>query len=163
MAKINFQGVKTEFEPVPGGIYESKFHDYKFGLVKTGANQGQRSVNLQFAITEEGVWKNRRLFRFCTFTQESLWAFKRTMSALGAEVDWEDPEGIDDEEVCKSVKGAPCILVVSIRENEVEDPVTHEIKMVPQNNVDDVKPTEVTRLRQAEAQPEVVESGQRAR
>lgn len=152
VGKISFVGVKTEFEPIPPGAYESIFKDYKFGKVKSGANVGADSVGLQFSVTEED-WKNRRLFRNCTFTADSLWAFKRTMAALGADVDWEDPEGIDPEAIAKSVLLAPCIVKVSIQDYEDPndiDPETGKGRIKQQNRVDDVVPTEARRLQQQE-------------
>lgn len=153
VGKIPFAGVKTEFEPIPPGAYESLLKDYKLGKVKSGANEGADKIDLQFMVTEEGDWHNRRLYRTCTFTADSLWAFKRTMSALGADVDWEDPEGIDPEVVAKSVLMQPCVVKTSLRDYEDEKDLDEngKPKIKQQNNVDDVVPTEARRLADAEA------------
>jgi hypothetical protein len=152
--KISFAGVKTEFEPTPAGIYESKFVDYKLGKTTGGKTPGADQISLQFSVTEENEWKNRRFFRNCVLNADSLWAFKASMAALGADVDWEDPEGVDPEEVAKSVLNAPCLVKVSIREwvpnqNDI-DPTTGEPRVKPQNQIDSITPTEVTRMRMQE-------------
>jgi hypothetical protein len=154
VGKISFVGVKTEFEPTPAGAYESKFIDFKFGKTKPEArNPNVDKVDLQFACTEENEWKNRRWFRTCTFTADSLWAFKRTMAALGADVDWEDPEGVDPEAICRSVHNNPCIVKVGLQEyvdeNDI-DPDTGKGKVKQRNQVDDIVPTEGMRARMLE-------------
>jgi hypothetical protein len=150
--KINFAGVKTDFEPVPDGIYECDFASYKMGV--TGQNSrtpGEPKVDLQFAVTGdipgEEEFKNRRVFRTCTFNADSLWAFKRTMVALGTTVDWEDPEGIDPEAVCREVQHNKCLVKVSV-EDGLEDPITHQTK--PQNRVLDILPTDALKLEQVQ-------------
>lgn len=152
VGKINFVGVKTEFEPIPNGAYESEFKDYKFGKVATGKNQGADKVDLQYAVTEEGDYKNRRLFRTCTFTQESLYNFKKAMVVLGSEVDWDSPDGLDVEAICREVRGRKCIVKVSIR--DYEDPKTGENR--PQNQIDGFEPTEAYRAELAEARAQQV-------
>lgn len=174
VGKIPFAGVKTEFEPIPTGTYDAVFKDYKFGKTKGGANPGTDKVDLQFAVTEEGEFLNHRAFRTCTFTPESLWAFKRVMVALGADVDWEDPEGIDPDAVCRSVMDAPCIIKITLDPEGYEDPKTGEKR--PSSRLDDVLPTEQRRLEAEEARaaaaqpsfdsepaPEVVEMTARGR
>ena len=162
VAKISFVGVKTEFEPVPAGLYDGEFFDFKMG--KTGDASkvpGSDKMNLQFAITEEGEYRNRRVFRTCTFTPESLWVFKRTMSALGAEPNWEDENGIDVEEIARSVLHVRCLLKLSIREYKDDadiDPETGEGRVKYQNNLDDVLPTEATQAARVE---EVAASGRK--
>jgi hypothetical protein len=147
--KISFVGVKSEIEPIPSGAYESEFVSYKVGTVKPGsANAGQMGINLQFAVSEDGDYKNHRLFRYCVMTPDSLWAFKRTMSALGADVDWEDPEGVDPEEIAKSVLHKRVIVKVLYDPEGFEDPITKERK--PSNSVQDVVPTESQQLENAE-------------
>lgn len=149
VGKISFAGVKTEFEPVPSGIYESKFSSYKFGKTK---EKQEDKVDLQFAITEENEWRNRRIFRTCTFNADSLWAFKRTMTNLGAEVDWEDSEGVDPEAICRSVLNNPCLVKVYLDPEGYTDPVTGAKRA--SNRVDDIVPTDAMKLKMAEATAE---------
>lgn len=162
MVKINFQGVESSrtFDPVPAGIYEHQFTGYKFG--KTGQqskNPGEEKVDLTFSITGnvpgEEEFKGRKNFRTCTFSPDSLWAFKRTMQALGTTVDWEDEDGIDPAAVCKEVFNNLCQIKVSIEEYEVEDPITKEMVTKYRNRVDDVLPTDETlaQLQAAAAEP----------
>ena len=79
---INFAGVKTEFEPVPDGIYECTFSSYKMGVTGQGSKApGEPKVDLQFAVTGdvegEEEFKNRRFFLTATFGADALWRFKR--------------------------------------------------------------------------------------
>lgn len=150
VGKISFVGVKTEFEPVPSGVYESVFSSYKFGKTK---EKQEDKVDLQFSVDEEGDWHNRKTFRTCTFNADSLWAFKRTMIALGADVNWEDPEGIDPEAICRSVFKNKCIVKVFLDPEGFTDPVTGAKR--PSNRVDDVLPTDAMKLQIAEAAQQV--------
>jgi hypothetical protein len=149
VGKISFAGVKTTIDPIPDGIYECQFVGYKFGKTGQGAkNPGEDKVDLQFAVTGnvpgEELYKNRRLWRSCTFGADSLWAFKSTMEALGTEVDWEDPEGIDPQAVCQEVKDNLCQIKVLLDSEAIEDQVTHEKK--PGNKITGIIPTDSMKL-----------------
>lgn len=152
IGKISFQGVKTEFEPIPNGEYTCSFVSWKEGITGPNSkNPGEPKMDLSFAVTGdvegEEEFKGRRLFRTVTFSPESLWAFKRTMANLGSTADWEDPEGIDVDAICREVKDNRCICKVSV-EDAPPDPVTGEVKK--QNRLLDVLPTDATRLALAE-------------
>jgi hypothetical protein len=155
--KINFKGVKTEFEPIPSGTYENEFISWKFGVTGPGSrNPGEEKVDLAFSVTGdvegEEEFKNRRFYRTCTFGPDSLWAFKRTMVSLGSEVDWEDSEGVDPDAVCREVHHNKVLLKIqkieADEEGAYEDPVTHEKKA--SNRIVDVLPTDSMRLLLAE-------------
>lgn len=168
MVKINFQGVQTDrsFDPVPVGIYENQFTSYKFG--KTGPNSknpGEDKVDLQFTITGnvpgEEEFKGRKFFRTCTFSADSLWAFKRTMQALGTTVDWEDEGGIDPDAVCREVLNNLCQIKVSIEDYEHTDPLTKEVSTRSRNRIDDVVPTDAMSAMLASQAAEPVTGGKR--
>lgn len=119
VTKINFAGVKTTFEAIPNGEYESELVDVKKDLVKgeTAKNKGADRLNLQFKITEEGEWYNRRLFLGCTLVPESYFNIKGAALALGDDPDvWEGE--VDPEERVRSLIGNKCLVVNRQREYE---------------------------------------------
>lgn len=163
MGKINFSGVKTEFEAIPSGIYETEFLSWKFGETGPGSRTpGEPKVDLSFSVTGdvpgEEEYKNRRFFRTCTFNADALWAFKRTMVSLGADVDWEDQDGIDPDDVCRSVHHNRCLLKIQLiqadEEGAYEDPITHERRAT--NRIVDVLPTDAMKVLMADRAKEPV-------
>lgn len=168
MVKINFQGVEANriFDPIPAGMYEHEFSSYKFGKTsQQSKNPGEDKVDLTFSVTGnvpgEEEFKGRKNFRTCTFSADSLWAFKRTMQALGSTVDWEDEDGIDPDAVCREVLHHLCQIKVSIEDYEAVDPITRKTVTKSRNRIDDVLPTDETFAALQAAAAEPVTSGGR--
>ena len=83
------------FECMPKGEYEAIVDEYEFGTSKKGAPM----ITWKFRIVE-GEFDNRVLFFYTVLNQQfGLAALKKTLIALGMDIDWGnfDPQQFTDE------------------------------------------------------------------
>lgn len=121
MPTVDGSSIK-EFPTLPAATYEAAFSEWK------NDDKGE-NVTLIFIVTE-GEFLNQKLFTNRNLQPQSLWSFKKTTVALGA-----DPElfvgEFDTDEILQGVQGAACRLKVSIRGADAG-------AYAGRNNVDDV-------------------------
>lgn len=130
---INFSGVKTTFEPIPKGEYESEIVDYTMGVVKgeDAKNKGAKRMNVQFRVVEEGEWYNRRFFNGFTLVQDSYWAIKGTAIALGGDpAVWDGPVNVEAAFTEFVAQKARCMTRLDIREASGEYAAQNTVKSV---------------------------------
>jgi hypothetical protein len=122
--KLNLGNVK-ELEPIAAGTYAATFTDWQ--LQDSRSVQGEKNVNCQFTITEDGPDQGRKIFRNFVVRDTALWALKRFLIRMGAQEDEINDEDADLEDLLNSVKGADCRVKVTQREyqgrmtNDVQD------------------------------------------
>lgn len=123
MPRVALAGVGTGFSLLPTGQAGAVFTKYTNGTARTTKNP---KVNLEFtfkegeALGDESVGGRKAFINF-TFTENSLWAFKKGLIQLGITPDdprLEDPEGIDSDEVLSEVMGAEVIIAVGLRDGD---------------------------------------------
>lgn len=91
MSTIKISGITDEalvdkggnYEPVPAGSYNATVYEAKLEEVRSGDNAGKPRLNVQFALTGEGV-NNRRVFSYVPlYVAKDFWKAKSFFSALG--------------------------------------------------------------------------------
>ncbi len=79
MVKVNLAGVTVgEYDALPKGLYNCSVTSFLDKVSK----KGKPMVEWQFTIIE-GELKGRKIWLNNTLTPESLWAFKRSLLAVG--------------------------------------------------------------------------------
>lgn len=98
------------FDPIPADVYPAKLESYEN---KTAKTDGSANVNLVFVITE-GEYEGRKQFLTRNLKPQSLWSFKATCVALGA-----DPklfaEEFDTDEILTDLIGEDCRIRVTLQ------------------------------------------------
>jgi len=96
-----------EFEQLPEGIYPAKLEKWENKETKSGDSI---NVNMTFVVTE-GECEGRKGFLSRNLKPQSLWSFKKTAVALGA-----DPEAFvgefDTDEIMVDLVGEECRIKV---------------------------------------------------
>ncbi len=111
MPRINFANVKT-LEALPAGDYGASLTEVKY--VEKSRSSGQPYYRLGFTVTDDGEYSGRKLFRNASLTEESLWAIKAYLIALGT--DPEELEGdADVDELFNDRIGSDCVIVVDVK------------------------------------------------
>lgn len=109
MPKIDFSEIR-EPAPLEPGDYLSTLSAVTY--VPKKPNTKADYVKLEFTISEEGPHEGRKAFRNLSLSENSLWAFKQAMIALGA--DPEDFDGeVDPEEMAKERIGSDAVLSIT--------------------------------------------------
>lgn len=112
--KVDFTGISDSFEAIPTGDYEAVFTGFKIAPSKS--TPGEQVCVMEYTLGDaefsgRKAWANRSL------QPAALFSLKRDMIALGA--DAEELAGpIDLEESLEDIKGAECVLSLSVREYE---------------------------------------------
>ncbi len=122
---LNFSGVEDRnFDAIPNGVYEALIHDIEEKEVKSGENTGAPMWAVQFAING-GQYDNRRVFRNYTLVEQSMWAIKQFLVALGV-----DPEALQGEVELDTEEliGLPCRVV--LRQREYQGQMNNDVKQV---------------------------------
>lgn len=128
MPRVNLSGVATSFEILPEGKFPANFTRFKNGVSKNK----NLTVSLEFTLSPEarvmradtGVEESlggRKAFRTFAFTDNALWAFKKTLIQLGVPSDdprLEDNSGIDTDEILAEYIGADVTLDITRTEYE---------------------------------------------
>jgi hypothetical protein len=79
MVKVNLAGITVgEYDALPRGLYNCRVTSF----VEKTSKGGKPMVEWQFTVTE-GELKGRKIWLNNTLTKESLWAYKRTLLAVG--------------------------------------------------------------------------------
>lgn len=117
MVKINFADVK-EREIIPVGDYECTLTAITFVAKK--ATTKAPYIKCEFTVSEEGEAQGRKLFRNLSLSEESLWAFKSAMIALGTDPEEFDDE-VDPEEMARDNIGNTAVLTVT-HQKDTRDP-----------------------------------------
>lgn len=105
MVKVNLAGITTgEFEALPRAYYNVRVSSF----TEKESKKGKPMVEWQFTVTD-GEFKGRRIWLNNTLTKEALWAYKRTLLAIGfteeqleGDVEIEADEVVDLECVLKT-------------------------------------------------------------
>lgn len=121
MVKIDFADVK-ELTALEEGDYDATMTAAEL-VQKAGKDP---YVKLEFTCSGDDA-EGRKLFRNCSLGAASLWNFKSTMIALGADPEAFDGD-VDPEEMAKDLVGAECVLVVG--QKMYNDRLTNEVKKV---------------------------------
>lgn len=108
MVKVNFSSV-SDNNLIPEGVYDATFTEFK--LIPESKASGQPYFRLTFTLQDE-EYQGRKAYVNHSFTPEALWAFKRTLVRLGAEVDVLNDPDTEVDEVMSGLIGAPCRLVI---------------------------------------------------
>lgn len=108
---MDFSAVKS-FEPVPADTYEATLTEVEY-VEKTLTSKGDY-IKLVFTISD-GEYQGRKLFRNMSMLENSLWAFKNAMIALGTDPSAFDGE-LDPEEVARENVGNDCQLDVVVKQ-----------------------------------------------
>jgi hypothetical protein len=95
--------------PVPDGTYDAKFTKFEF---KNSRNNNPTD-QLEFELISENDEEidGRKMFLNLTLTEKSLWKYKQTALALGADEEIFLGE-FDTEDVLEELLGNPCRLMI---------------------------------------------------
>ena len=124
MPRLNFSNVK-EFAPLEEGSYIGRLTSVEY--IAKSRTSGQPFIKLTFTLTsdnEDESLSGRKLFRNASLQEESLWAFKKYMIALGTDPE-EFDEDVEVEEMARANIGNDALLVVGVK--EFEDRKSNEI------------------------------------
>lgn len=102
LGAIDFTGVESGGGSVPDGTYEVKVVDVER---KTGKDSGEDYYAWEFVIVTPEKFKGRKLWHNTSLTQQSLWALRKLLEALGVEIP-EDALDLDDADLIDRTVGA---------------------------------------------------------
>lgn len=105
MVKVNLAGISVgEYDALPKSLYNCRVTSFIDKVSKTG----KPMVEWQFTV-QDGDMKGRKIWLNNTLTKESLWAYKRTLLAVGyteeqleGDVEIEAEDVIDQECVIRT-------------------------------------------------------------
>jgi hypothetical protein len=116
--RINTSNVKQP-EPVAAGTYEATFTGHN---TREKNAKGNPDVKLEFTITEDCDFKGRKVSRYYSLLEQSLWSIKGALKTLGADEDTvDDPEGFDLDEVLPELYGTEVIIETTLRDSSDAD------------------------------------------
>lgn len=99
-----------DFSALPDGTYDCELESFENKQAKTDQSA---NVTLKFNVTEDSEFTGRKIFVTHNLKPQSLWSFKRTCVALGA--DPEDFAGpFDTDDMLGQLRSAPCRIRVTV-------------------------------------------------
>lgn len=119
---LDFEGISTEFEPLPVGTYEASVKDVKY--TAESQKSGKPYLTYVFEV-EDPAYKGRQLFHNESLQPQSLWRVAKTLKALGVRV----PKGEFNLDIDELV-GLSCRIAVGMDTYRGE----------PKNSVEEVLP-----------------------
>lgn len=103
MVVVNFKAVAGP-EPRKAGNYEGRLVSHKLELAS--ATSGQPIVNLQWDEISDGEsTSNRKMFKTYSLQPKALFAIKRDLIRMGADIEYMNSEECDIDEVIHSLYG----------------------------------------------------------
>jgi hypothetical protein len=117
---IDFSEVSSTFDPLPSG-------EYAVVVDKVELRESQSSdnpyLNWEFSVTEEGEFKDRKLWFITSFAPKALFRMKETFESLGVYQDSMQFEIDDDTNELRSpeVVGLPGRAVVAVEPYQGQD------------------------------------------
>lgn len=115
--KVNFQGVSTGFAPREAGEYPGTL--VKHTINAASKTSGQPTVNLEWAEDEN---PQRKMFKTYSLQPKALFAVKRDLIRMGADVEQMNSPEADLDEIVESLYGTSSVLVYGDPRPDEKDP-----------------------------------------
>jgi hypothetical protein len=121
--------VQDSFEPIPNGNYEASILEAK----ATTASTGNEMIVVTFVLTEEGPFKNRRVWTnlvFAVNNPKAMALLLKRLTALGLSRAWISEHRPSVAQIASKIEGAEALLTIGQH--------TYEEKV--RNDVNGIKP-----------------------
>lgn len=115
--KVNFQGVSTGFEPRAAGEYNGTL--IKHTIEAASKTSGQPTVRLEWSEDES---PNRKMFKTYSLQPKALFAIKRDLIRMGADVEAMNSPEADLDEIIEALYGVSSTLVYGDPRPDEKDP-----------------------------------------
>lgn len=115
--KVNFRGVSTGFEPRKAGEYQGTL--IKHEVNPASATSGQPTVKLEWSEDES---PNRRMFKTYSLQPKALFAIKRDLIRMGADVEEMNSPEADLDAIVEGLYGVSSTLVFGDPRPDEKDP-----------------------------------------
>jgi len=122
--RVDFSQVE-DFEPLEKGEYLCMIEEVRF--VQAQSEDKYDYLNVQLVVTEDGEYKDRKLWKVWSFSPRALWRMKQDLENIGVEtgdfdVTWDEETDLVTE---PELAGMPVLAVVTQRtwEGKVQNQV----------------------------------------
>lgn len=103
--KVDFANVST-IEALPAGEYECLFSLGK-EAVKASASGGQPTLYVEYLVKDT----NQKIFKSYSLQAKALWALKRDLIRVGADLEAMNSEEADLDEIVEGLVGYSCTVI----------------------------------------------------